>query len=264
MVPAGVGSVTLQVDDLGRASFGTMQYKGTPLTSITQLTFNSYSASGATLSSPTLQFEMDYNSTDSNTVYQGRLVSIPASAPTADTWVAHDALAGTWWATQAPGNTVCTQGTPCTWPQVIAAFPNAAIREDPIGEGALLFRLGGPITGGAVTSVDKFTINVGFPSTTFDFEPGATVNPSVAPPGSLVAIEAYGFRPLKNVRVFYYTNLSRNNRVKLCRAQSSITGAFYCAVNIPADAEAGPSGVHTMRIKGPRRIDYTTGFYLSP
>ena len=262
--PSGDGSATLQVDANGRASFGTMLYQGTPLSTITQLSYDSYSSSAATLAAVTLQFDVDYNSTDVDTTYQGRLVSEQSGAVTPDTWTTNTPLTGRWWATRAPGQTVCPQSAPCTWAQVLTAFPNAAIRDDRIQRGALLFRLGGPISGGAITSVDNFTISVGFPSTTFDFEPGATVNPSVAPAGSLVAIQAYGFRPQKYVRVFYYTNATSNSRLKICRARSTLSGEFYCAVTLPNEPESGPAGVHTIRIKGPRRIDYSTAFILTP
>ena len=221
------------IDDTGRASLGTMLYKGTLLSTITQLTFNSYSSSALIVVSPALQFDIDYDTTDMSSAYHGRLTFEPSGAPVADTWVAQDALAGTWWASQAPGNTVCSQATPCTWAQVLTAFPDAAIRNDPIQEGALIFRLGGPITGGSIASVDNLTIATGVPTTTFDFEPGATINPSVGPASTLVAIEAYGFRPLKNVRAYYYTNQSKGKRLKMCRARASATGAFYCAVPVP-------------------------------
>lgn len=261
---AGDGSATLRVDDDGRASFGTMLYQGTPLSTITQLSYESYSSSALTLASPTLQFDVDYDSTDTDTTYQGRLVSEHSGPVVADAWVTNNPLAGRWWATREPGQSVCPQGAPCTWSQVLTLFPNAAIRDDYIQRGALLFRLGGPIAGGAVTSVDNFTISVGFPSTTYDFEPGATINPSVAPAGSLIAIQAYGFRPEKYVRVFYYTNARSNSRVKICRARSTLSGKFYCEVPIPNEPEAGPAGVHLVRIKGPRRIDYLTSFVLAP
>jgi hypothetical protein len=262
--PSGDGSATLQVDDQGRASFGTMLYQGTPLSTISELTYDSYSSSAATIVSPSLQFDVDYDSTDADTTYQGRLVSEHSGVVTPDAWMANNPLGDRWWATRQPGQSVCPQSAPCTWPQVLAAFPNAAIRDDRIQRGALLFRLGGPISGGAITSVDNFTISVGFPSTTYDFEPGATVNPSVAPAGSLIAIQAYGFRPQKYVRVFYYTNATSNSRVKVCRARSTLSGEFYCEVPIPSEPEAGPAGMHTIRIKGPRRIDYLTAFILVP
>lgn len=262
--PSGDGSATLQVDDDGRASFGTMLYQGTPLSAITQLTYDSYASSAATIASVSLQFDVDYNANDTDTTYQGRLVSEHGGAIIPNVWMTNSPLAGRWWATREPGQSACPQSAPCTWSQVLTLFPNAAIRDDRIQRGALLFRLGGPIAGGAVTSIDDFTISVGFPSTTFDFEPGATVNPSVAPAGSLVAIQAYGFRPEKYVRVFYYTNASSNSRVKICRARSTLSGEFYCEVPLPNEPEAGPAGVHVVRIKGPRRIDYSTAFILAP
>jgi len=261
--PAGNGSAMLEVDDTGRASFGTELYKGTALASITQMTFSSYASSAETVVNPALQFDIDYDGTDMSTAYQGRLTFEPAGAPTPDTWVSQDALAGNWWASQAPGNGVCPQSTPCTWAQVLAAFPNAAIRNDSVGGGALLFRLGGPIAGGAIANVDDFTITVSSSSTTYDFEPGASENPSVGSAGSIIAITAYGFSPNRTVRAFYYTNASPR-RVKLCQALSSATGSFYCAVAIPTAPVSGPSGVHIIRVKGPRRLDYRTSFVLTP
>ena len=261
--PAGVGSATLEVDDTGRASFGTMQFKGVPLASITELTFSEYVSSALVPSSATLQLEVDYDATDTDTVYQGRLVSLPAGPPTLDTWVARNPLAGTWWATKSPGLDVCPQSAPCTWAEVLAAFPNASVRNDLIGGGAVLFRLGGPITGGAQVSVDDFTLGRGLLTTTVDFEPGASVTPSVGPAGSQITIQAYGFRPLKNGRVFYYTNMPTHRRLKICRARTSLSGAFLCSVNLPAEPDAGPTGVHDVRIVGPRKIDYTTAFYLA-
>jgi len=169
--PLGNGSAMLEVDDTGRASFGTELYKGTALASITQMTFSSYASSAKTVVNPALQFDIDYDGTDMSTAYQGRLTFEPSGAPTPDTWVSQDALAGTWWASQAPGNGVCPQSSPCTWAQVLAAFPNAAIRNDASQGGALLFRLGGPIGGGAVANVDDFTIPVCSSYTTYVFEP---------------------------------------------------------------------------------------------
>ena len=261
--PSGNGSAMLEVDDTGRASFGTELYKGTALASITQMTFSSYASSAETVVNPALQFDIDYDGTDMSTAYQGRLTFEPSGAPTPDTWVSQDALAGTWWASQAPGNGVCPQSSPCTWAQVLAAFPNAAIRNDASQGGALLFRLGGPISGGAIANVDDFTITVGSTSTTYDFEPGCSENPSVGSAGSITAITAYGFTPNRTVRAFYYTNAAPR-RVKICQALSSATGKFYCAVAIPTAPLAGPSGVHIIRVKGPRRLDYRTSFVLTP
>jgi hypothetical protein len=50
----------------------------------------------------------------------------------------------------------------------------------------------------------------------------------------------------------------------MCQALSSATGSFYCAVAIPTAPLSGPSGVHIIRVKGPRRLDYRTSFVLTP
>ena len=260
--PAGNGSAMLEIDDNGRASFATALFKGTPLSMITQMTFSSYASSAKIPAAPMLQFDIDYDATDLSTDYQGRLAF--RGALTLDTWVAQDALAGTWWATGSPGTDVCPQNSPCTWAQVLVAFPNAAIRNDPVGSGALLFRLGGPIAGGAIASVDNFTITVDGAATTFDFEPGAAVNPSVGPGGTMIAIQAYGFKPDRRVTATYYTNATHPKRVRICRAQASPTGSFYCEAAIPSGDAAGPTGVHNIRVKGPRRVVYNTAFILTP
>jgi hypothetical protein len=178
--------------------------------------------------------------------------------------VAFDGLAGTWWATGMPGQATCPQSSPCTWGQVLGAFPNAAIRNDPIAGGNLLFRLGGPIAGGAVANVDEFTITVNASSTTYDFEPGVSVNPSVAQPGTLVTIRAYGFKPQSTVRSFYYVPGTSGKRVLLCSATSSETGVFLCSVPLPTGALSGPPGVHNVQVVGQRRVKYTTQIVITP
>jgi hypothetical protein len=261
--PLNGGSAELAVDGTGRASFGTGLYKGTLLATISQLQFKAYVSSFGNPESPSLQFDVDYNATDANTAYQGRLVFIPPT-PTLDTWASFDALAGTWWATAMPGQGVCSQGTPCTWGQVLAAFPNASIRNDSIQGGNVLFRLGGPITGGAVVNVDAFTITAGASTTTWDFEPGVSVNPSVAQAGALVTIRAYGFKPQSTVKSFYMVPGTYGKRVLLCSATSSATGAFLCTVPLLTGALAGPPGTHNVVILGQRRVNYTTQIIISP
>jgi hypothetical protein len=261
--PLGGGSAELTVDSNGRASFGTAQYKGTALTAITQLTYAAWVATAAHPESPSVQFDMDYDKNDNNTAYQGRLVFVPP-LPTLDTWTAFDALAGTWWATAAPGNLTCSQASPCTWNQVLAAFPNAAIRNDPNAGGNLLFRLGGPVTGGSRVDVDDFTITAGPISTTWDFEPGVSANPSVIAAGGLITVRAYGFKPNKTVKSSYYVNGTSGKRVLLCSATSSETGAFLCTVPLPTGALAGPSGIHAILIQGLSRVKYTTQIFITP
>ncbi len=261
--PLGGGSVELTVDSTGRASFGTAAYKGTALSAINAIEYRAYVSSIGNPESPTLQFDIDYDGGDFNTSYQGRLVTYP-TPPTTDTWVAVDALAGTWWATSAPGNTICSQATPCSWAQVLSNFPDAAIRNDPSQGGNLLFRLGGPITGGARVNIDDLTVQVGTATTTYDFEPGVSVNPSVAQAGTLVTIRAYGFKPQSTVKSFYYVPGTSGKRVLLCSATSSASGAFFCSVPLPTGALAGPAGVHGVLILGQRKVRYATEIVIAP
>ena len=261
--PVGSGSAELTVDATGRASFGTALYKGTRLDNITQLEYWRYVSSIGGAEAPTLQFDVDYDSTDLNTVYQGRLVTY-VSSPTLDTWTPVNALAGTWWATGAPGNSVCTQGSPCTWAQVLSNFPNAAIRNDPSAGGNLLFRLGGPVTGGGQVNVDDFPITASAVTTTWDFEPGVAVNPTVVQSGSLVTIRAYGFQPNSTAKSFYYINGTTGKRVLLCSATTTSTGAFICTVPLPSGSLAGPAGTHGIMILGKSRIKFTTQIFTTP
>jgi hypothetical protein len=74
---------------------------------------------------------------------------------------------GRWWAsktTAAGSGGLCPQSSPCTWPQVRANWPGAAVK------GAVLFKAGGgwsAFTG----NVDAFTIGIGTRFTIFNFDP---------------------------------------------------------------------------------------------
>jgi hypothetical protein len=254
--PVGSGSVELTVDATGRASFGTALYKGTRLDNITQLEYWRYVSSLAGAEAPTLQFDVDYGSADLNTTCQGRLVTYIPSPPALDTWTPVNALTGTWWSTGAPGNSDCTQ--------VLANFPNAAMRNDPSAGGNLLFRLGGPVAGGGQVYVDDFTITASAVTTTWDFETGVAVNPTVVQAGFLVTIRAYGFQPNSTAKMFYYINGTSGKRALLCSATTTSTGAFICTVPLPSGSLAGPAGTHGILITGKSRVRYTTQIFTTP
>ena len=83
--PSGRGSALLTVDANGREDIGTVYFKGQHLSSITKLQYSTYQAfSGSPNEAATLQFDVDYDYTDADNSYQGRLVYIPSvSAPIA-------------------------------------------------------------------------------------------------------------------------------------------------------------------------------------
>jgi hypothetical protein len=175
--PSGNGSARLTAPASGdRMLLGTLAYAGTRLDAIDDLTYSTYRTSGGPALALALQFDVDTDLTDVNESFQGRLVYEPYYTHTVSTgawqtWdTQDDAGTGNWWFSGAPGNLVCSIGNPCTWTEVLTAFPDAGIR-DAGGIGALLFKSGGGWTG-FDGNVDAFTISViGGDATTFDFEP---------------------------------------------------------------------------------------------
>jgi len=171
--PLGTGSANLSVTGPTDGQIlAAVTNAGTRLDAITTLRYSTYISSPQSPPSITdisLQFGIDYDVTDTNTSYQGRLVFEPYYTGTpvqSGMWQTWNPLAGKWWATKAPGNTVCKQASPCTWAQVLTNWPNAGINAN---NGATVFKAG---SGWAAFNgnVDAFTIGVHGANTTYDFE----------------------------------------------------------------------------------------------
>lgn len=220
---------------------------------------------GGTTNQLVLQFDVTYDTTLGSTGYQGRLTFVPNTPPPANAWRHLNALTdGMWFGSQAPGNAICSHSTPCTWSQVLADFPNAAIRNDPIGQGALILRLGGPVTGGATAYVDALTVSTTSSSTTTDFEPGGSITPSIGPPGTAITVYGCGFHPNAKVTVKYDSGVWGHHSVVLCYATADLTGAVQCTPSVPS--VSGSPGVHAVTIKGrgvSGQVTYPDDFVLS-
>jgi hypothetical protein len=170
----GSGSARFTLDSTGRELFGTLAYAGIRLDQITSLEYSTYRSSTdpGDLLAVTLQFDMDYDLTDADTAWQGRLVFEPyftagsGNIPE-DTWQTWTPLDGLWWASGAPGNTVCPQAAPCTLASLLSVYQNAGLRA---GVGVLQFKAGGPWAG-FDGNVDAFTIGIGSDTTIYDFQP---------------------------------------------------------------------------------------------
>ncbi|MCW5853098.1 MAG: hypothetical protein KIT87_23725, partial [Anaerolineae bacterium] len=172
--PLGLGSARLTaVGPAGGELLAAPAFLGTRFDQITSLQYSTYvdPSSPSTVQVPALQFGVDYNLTDGNTSFQGRLTFEPyfTETITKGVWQTWSPLTGKWWASGAPGNTVCPQANPCTWAQVLTAFPNAGIHTTP-GFGLVGFKAGSgwPSFDG---NVDAFTFGTVPLVTTFDFEP---------------------------------------------------------------------------------------------
>jgi len=185
--PAGRGSALVTVDGTGREAIQTTKYAGLGLSGLSQLKYSTYQAfSGSPNETLTLSFDVDYDSTDSSTAFQGRLVYEPGAAGTVtpNTWQQWNTMSGAaGWYSSATGasafrpivgdatqaNPPCTQATFCTWASILGNYPNARIRPS---TGALLVRAGGPVTGGFVGATDNVVIGIGSLVVENNFEPG--------------------------------------------------------------------------------------------
>lgn len=140
--PLGESSVQFAVDGQARELIGTPAFNGTRFDEIDTLGYFTYRRAPDTgVLAISLQFNVDYDLTDMNEDWQGRLVFEPYFSGTVnpDVWQEWDALAGAWWSSGSPGNAECPQGDPCTW----AAFPDAGVHQT---LGGLILKAGGPWT----------------------------------------------------------------------------------------------------------------------
>ena len=197
--PLGTGSVQLTLDDpTSGVVVGTQAFSGVRLDSLTTLSYQTYNTVGNNLVAPALQFNLDYDLTDANTNWQGRLVFEPylTGVPVVDgTWQTWDALAGQWWSTGAPvvGGTAvaetCTQASTCSIADILTLYPNAGVQTGP--SSGVLFKAGSGWLAGYTGSVDAFSIGqAGGDVTTFDFEPDAA--PVPVPPTLPLMVVALG------------------------------------------------------------------------
>lgn len=202
----GTGSIefTLAASPLDRKNIATFQFSGTPLGTIAQMSFGTYSHSGvgSTSENPYLNFNVDF--TGSSSGFQKRLVYVPSvnGTVTQDSWQKWDAIssgAAKWtWSGFASNGNKWPDGNVNqyrTWTDLMTAFPQARLL--PTG-GWLGIRVGEPGPTGYTADVDFFSITKGGITTTYDFDPVKTT-PSVSPaPTGSVNCKNDGWRTMTN------------------------------------------------------------------
>lgn len=188
--PLGSGAFQMTLANSTTSAYylGTTLHNSTPIADITKLSYSTYRVSGDAAVAPTLQINIDADSTDGNTGWQGRLIYEPyhtqtVSAGVWQNWNALDDAAGTgtgnWWFSNGglAASTTCTMANPCTWSEIKTKIPNGAVQG---ALGAIGFKAG---TGWSSYNgfIDK--LNIAFESTgadtTYNFEydtvaPGAS------------------------------------------------------------------------------------------
>ncbi|HEX8227695.1 MAG TPA: hypothetical protein VF826_00085 [Chloroflexia bacterium] len=191
-----------------RLASANSDYVGVRLDDLEELSYSTYQQqTGA--QAVALQLAMDYNSTDTSTVYQGRLVYEPYqdlgnAAVVSGVWQTWDALRGgdaKWWMTNNGnfntlyGTNPCPQASPCTLDQILTLFPNAAIHTDP-NHGGVMLKAGAGWPAGWMGSADALTVGVNGNTTTYDFEP------TVGPPTSKEQCKNGGWETYNTPRHF--------------------------------------------------------------
>ncbi|HET6681463.1 MAG TPA: right-handed parallel beta-helix repeat-containing protein [Gemmatimonadaceae bacterium] len=172
---------------------------GTPLADITALSYATYTPSGQAgiaAQAIALQFNIDYDVTDSYIGYQGRLVFEPYHCNTMplDAWNSWNTLdnsagnSGCWWETANPASATrapyvgdvqqtavlpCPQGNPCTWDEVKANYPDAGFHPTNAG-GVLILKAGSGWSVPSFFYTDALAVGVNGTTTSFDFEPATS------------------------------------------------------------------------------------------
>lgn len=197
----GYGSLNISNTAFGWevASHGTPPVPpGTRMDAITELAYSTYTPSGQpgiTVQHVALQFTIDYDVNDAYAGFQGRLVFEPYSCNSVgfDAWAAWNtmdgATTGCWWQTANPsspatpasadrapwvgdvrqtGALPCPQANPCTWAEVVTAYPNAGFHATNTANGIIL-KVGSTWSGSFFA--DAVAVGVNGSTTTFDFEP---------------------------------------------------------------------------------------------
>ncbi len=191
--PLGGGSIEMTLDGTGegRMLFGTVDYNGTRLDQVTSLSYRSVRTSVDTDNSLSiaLQVNVDYDGTDGDTNWQGRLVfepSFTAGSGEVDTgvWYHWNTLASDarWWMTAdaiVRGVNVgraCDHNAPCSLATILTHYPDAAIHSS---LGALFFKAGAPWSNFS-GQIDDFVIGVAGNETTYDYQVCPDGNPDGA------------------------------------------------------------------------------------
>lgn len=174
--PVGVGSVELSVSGTQRVNVATWQFAGTPLSAITEMSFNTYNGvegngtPSDTQRSAYINFNVDFNGSDT---WQRRLVYLPLDNGTVvqdqwQEWNAIDSGAALWrysGGTWPGGSTVATK----SWSQILSEYPGVRIR---ISDPFFGIRVGEPYDSGYTENIDMVKFGTTFAGTTvFNFEP---------------------------------------------------------------------------------------------
>ena len=184
----GVGSAQLTVNASGGEALSSAVFAGTRIDRFTALTYKTYLQPTYPANAPTVQFDADYDDSDTSTAFQGRFLFEPsvagAGAVTASSWQTWSPLTAPsgWWQTgnatvsDADVGMACTQALPCSWTAFKAAYPNARVRPVVgqvigIANAGRVWLKAGSNWGGFAGNVDSLTVGIDGVGATYNLEP---------------------------------------------------------------------------------------------
>ncbi len=178
--PRGTGSAHLALGaPTDGVLLGTQLHGGTRLADFVTLSYSTYQ--NMTPQAIALQFNVDYDDTDSTTSWQGRLVFEPSNGGTVmvGAWQSWDALSGSWWSSGTPvvGNTpgaaACPISSPCTWVTLLSTYPNLAIQSGALA--GILLKAGSGWPAGFDGNADELHIQTAGFDVIYDLETNVPV-----------------------------------------------------------------------------------------
>ena len=175
--PLGTGSAHLVLNDSTAGwIFTSAMQNGTKLADLEKLEYSTYVTTNTGVQTIALGINVDYDVTDDNDAWQGRLVYEPYhtqnDAVIKGEWQTWNPITSEkkWFASGGAGKVSCPQSAPCTWSDILAEFPKIGFHNT---MGAVSFKAG---SGWATFdgNFDNFVIGVSGEEQTFDFEPTTT------------------------------------------------------------------------------------------
>lgn len=184
--PYGNGSFELNTmgGNAAKVQLFTDLYDGVKLATIDGIGYSTYRDPASTgfiagLAALNIRADLDGGGTaDAYMVYEPYQDQGNAAVQTGawQTWDAYNGGAAKWWINSGAGG--CGQNTPCSWSAILAAFPNATVREAPnCGPGGVTApcrgSLGvnqGSFNSGIISNADGLWVSVGGQQTVYNFD----------------------------------------------------------------------------------------------
>ena len=179
--PEGTGSFEARTpDSTAKVQLFTDRYDGVRLDTIDGIGYSTYlESSGPAMAAINMRVDLTGDGSPDRYMVYEPYQDLGNAAITPNVWQDWDAYRGgqaKWWLS---GDPTCGQGTPCTWNQILAIYPDATIQEGascgnatfpkPVCPGSLGINQGSG-NAGAVSNADALYVSVAGNRTTFDFE----------------------------------------------------------------------------------------------